>query len=172
MKTEMYMDLIKHHLATAKASDAGVNGWVLDGFPWTMDQAQALYTEGLVPHYLIPISDTDDATSKSRCGQPWFSLLQGPEEVQEGEAYPGGLVDGNVAIDMLPFLKSWMERLKVEHGQIQMAYEARDMDVVAVPVHASQDDWFSALTFALNPLAPKACANNSFFCFVFIFSCG
>jgi adenylate kinase family enzyme len=159
ISNEIYVELIRHHLANTPAADDS-DGWVMDGFPWTTEQAQLLHAANLTPHYLIPIEDADEQVTTARCGKPWFNSRSEPTTVST-EVVTDRVLDTteqgvDMAIFTAPFQSSWIERDKDDRVAITQAFDSRNIDVVRVPVDATKEAWMRALTFALDPLSPKA----------------
>ncbi|KAJ1563072.1 hypothetical protein HK405_002891 [Cladochytrium tenue] len=117
-----------------------IQGWILDGFPRTVDDAKAMVAKELIPHYTVVIeNDTLDRSDNQKGDDPRIRTPVQP-------------------IMTFPYFDNLYNGFKEEYATMLQLLEASNTAKVEIAADQSVSTILSMIQTAVDPFLPKAAA--------------
>ncbi|RKO94807.1 hypothetical protein BDK51DRAFT_30962 [Blyttiomyces helicus] len=175
---EMQLLLLK--VALRAEAQTPYNGWIMDGFPRTMDQAAALIGAEIIPQYAIVLqnastncrnfgfpthADINDENvrsryqiykANSRTGQPFHSTAAAASLHAGSPKTPDAAWSPDLEISMFPYFDNLFNGFREEFSEIVKIFEENDVSMVNVPSELQIPTVLGTIQSAIDPFLPKA----------------
>ncbi|KAJ3195085.1 adenylate kinase [Irineochytrium annulatum] len=155
---ELVIEVVTHLLADSAADSQNYRGWILDGFPRTIDQATALIAAGYVPkHTVVLTNDINDesavnSTTASKGRKP-VAHVEPPEETPYT---PSIYTMPPLPVYNFPFFDNLYNGFREEFSAVIKILEDNGAVVVNVAAEQAIPTVLSITQFAIDPFLPVA----------------
>lgn len=141
-------------------------GWVIDGFPRTLEQSHALVNAGLIPQFAVHLqNDINDEVVRARCFSFRANSITGfPWQASDHAIAPHDPCNTwmpAIPISMFAYFDNLYNGFKEEFPEILKVLHGSNIEIIPVQAEFQMQTVLSIIQTAVDPFLPKAITLNS-----------